>query len=74
MVPYKEVAVQRHVSDISTLPSGSLYVFPLKGLRHPSLLSEYEVFVFRDVEATVFATADIGCNSGLDIGDMIGNN
>ena len=27
--------------------------------------------VFRDVEAEVTAAADIVCNSGLDIGDMI---
>ena len=29
------------------------------------------MFVFRDVEAAVTAAADIVCNSGLDIGDMI---
>ena len=27
--------------------------------------------VFRDVEAAVTAAADIVCNSGLDIGDMV---
>ena len=36
-----------------------------------SIISEYEVFVFRDVEAAVTAAANIVCNSGLDIGDMI---
>ena len=36
-----------------------------------SIISEYEVSVFRDVEAAATAAADIVCNSGLDIGDMI---
>ena len=55
MVPDKEDAVQTHVSDMSTLPSGLL--FPLRGLRHP-IISEYEVSVFRDVEAAFTAAAD----------------
>ena len=36
-----------------------------------SIISEYEVSVFRDVEAAVTAVPDIVCNSGLDIGDMV---
>ena len=46
-------------------------VFPLRGPRHPSSLSEYEVSVFRDVEETVTAVPNIVCNNGLDIGDMV---
>ena len=37
MVPDKEDAVQSHVSDTSTLPSGLL--FTLRGPRHPSYRS-----------------------------------
>ena len=62
IVPDKEDAVQSHVSDTSTLPSERL---------ETSIISEYEVSVFRDVEAAVTAAADIVCNSGLDTGDMI---
>ena len=61
MVPNKEDAVHSHVSDTSLLPSE----------RGPevSIISEYEVSVFRDVEAAVTTAPDIVCNSGLDIGD-----
>ena len=62
MVPDKEDAVQHHVSDTSTLPSER----PVT-----SIISGYEVSVFRDVEAAVTAAADIVCNSGLDIGDVV---
>ena len=66
MVPNKEDAVHSHVSDKSLLPSE----------RGPevSIISEYEVSVFRDVEAAVIVTPDIVCNSGLDIGDMVVEN
>ena len=36
-----------------------------------SIISEYEVSVFRDIEAAVNDTSDIVCNSGLDIGDRV---
>ena len=58
MVPDKEDAVHNHVSDTSPLPSE-------RG-QETSIIFEYEVSVFRDVEAAVTATPD----SGLDIGDM----
>ena len=63
MVPDKEDAVHSNVSDMSPLPSE----------RGPetSIIFEYEVSVFRDVEAAVTAVPDIVCNSGLDIGDMV---
>ena len=50
MVPDKEDAVHSHVSDTSTLPSE----MPVT-----SIISEYEVSVFRDVEETVTAVPDI---------------
>ena len=54
MVPDKEDAVQSHVSYTSPLP-----------FERPAtpITSEYEVSVFRDVEAAV--VPDIVCNSGL---------
>ena len=61
-VPDKEDAVHSHVSDMSPLPSERPAT---------SIISEYEVSVFRDVEAAVTAVPDIVCNSGLDIGDMV---
>ena len=61
-VPDKEDAVHRHVSDTSRLPSER---------PKTSIISEYEVSVFRDVEETVTAVPDIVCNNGLDIGDMV---
>ena len=61
MVPDKEDAVQSRVSDTS-LPSERPAT---------SITSEYEVSVFRDVEAAVTVVLDIVCNSGLDIADMI---
>ena len=60
MVPDKEDAVQSHVSYTSPLPSERPAT---------SITSEYEVSVFRDVEAAV--VPDIVCNNGLDIADMI---
>ena len=45
-------------------------LYPLRGAE-TSIISEYEVSVFRDVEAAVTATPDIVCNIGLDIGDMV---
>ena len=45
-VPDKEIAVHRHVSDLSRLPSERPAT---------SIISEYEVSVFRDVEETVTA-------------------
>ena len=60
-VPDKEDTVHNHVSDTSPLPSERPTT---------SIISEYKVSVFRDVEAAVTAAADIVCNSGLDIGDM----
>ena len=64
-VPDKEDAVHSHVSDKSPLPSERPTT---------SIISEYEVSVFRDVEETVTAAPDIVCNSGLDIGDMVEHN
>ena len=63
MAADKYDAVHNHISDTSPLPSerGS----------ETSIIFEYEVSVFRDVEAAVTATPDIVCNSGLDIGDMV---
>ena len=61
-VPYKEDAVHSHVSDMSRLPSER---------PETSIISEYKVSVFRDVEETVTAVPDIVCNNGLDIGDMV---
>ena len=61
-VPDKEDAVHSHVSDTSRLPSERPAT---------SIISEYEVGVFRDVEETVTAVPDIVCNNGLDIGDMV---
>ena len=58
MVPDKEDAVCRHVSDTSRLPSER----PVT-----SIISEYEVSVFRDVEETVTAVPNIVCNNGLDM-------
>ena len=57
------MTVHSHVSDTSPLPSE----------RNPetSIIFEYEVSVFRDVEAAVTVAPDIVCNSGLDIGDMV---
>ena len=60
MVPDKEDAVQSHVSYTSPLPSERPAT---------SITSEYEVSVFRDVEAAV--VPDIVFNSGLDIVDMV---
>ena len=60
-VPDKEDAVHRHDSDTSHLPSERPTT---------SIISEYEVSVFRDVEETVTAVPDIVCNNGLGIGDM----
>ena len=62
MVPDKEDAVQSHVSYTSPLPSERPAT---------SITSEYEVSVFRDVEAAVTVVPNIVCNSGLDIGDMV---
>ena len=59
-VPDKYDAVHRHVSDMSPLPSERPAT---------SIIPEYEVSVFRDVEE-VTAVPDIVCN-GLDIGDMV---
>ena len=54
---------QTHYSSLwSTLPSES---------PGTSIISKYEVSVFGDVEVAVTAAADLVCNSGLDIGDMI---
>ena len=64
-VPDKEDAVHRHVSDTSRLPSERPAT---------SIISEYEVSVFRDVEETVTVVPDIVCNNGLDIGDMVVEN
>ena len=61
-VPEKEAAVHRHVSDMSYLPSERPAT---------SIISEYEVSVFRDVEETVTAVPDIVCKNGLNIGDMV---
>ena len=60
--PDKEDAVHSHVSNTSRLPSKRSAT---------SIISEYEVSVFRDVEETVTAVPDIVCNNGLDIGDMV---
>ena len=60
--PDKEDAVHSHVSNTSRLPSERPAT---------SIISEYEVSVFRDVEETVTAVPDIVCNNGLDIGDMV---
>ena len=49
MVPDKKDAVQSHVSDTCTLPSER---------PETSIISEYEVSVFRDVEAAVTAAAN----------------
>ena len=62
MVPDKDDAVQSNVSDMSCLPSER---------PETSITSEYEVSLFRDVEAAVTAAPDIVGNSGLDIGDMV---
>ena len=62
MIPDKEDAVHIHVSDTSPLPSERPTT---------SIISEYEVSFFRDVEATVTVVPDIVCNSGLDIADMV---
>ena len=62
MVPDKEDAVQSHVSYTSPLPSER---------SETSIISEYETSVFSVVEAAVIEAADIVCNSGLDIGDMV---
>ena len=62
MLPDKEDAVQSHVSYTSPLPSERPAT---------SITSEYEVSVFRDVEAAVTVVPDIVCNSGLDIADMV---
>ena len=62
MVPDKEDAVHSHVSDTSPLPSERPTI---------SNISEYEVSVFRDVEAAVTAVPDVVCNSGLGTGDMV---
>ena len=51
-VPEKEAAVHSHVSDTSHLPSERPAT---------SIISEYEVSVFRDVEETVTAVPDIVC-------------
>ena len=48
--------------------------FPLRGAQRYPIISEYEVSVFRDVEAAVTTAPDIVCNSGLDIGDMVVEN
>ena len=69
MVPDKDDAVQSHVSDTSVY--SSLWSTLPSERPKTSIISEYEVSVFRDVEATVTVAADIVCNSGLDIGDMI---
>ena len=61
-VPDKEDAVHSHVSYTSPLPTERPAT---------SIISEYEVSVFRDVEETVTAIPDIVCNNGLDIGDMV---
>ena len=61
MVPDKEYAVQSHVSYTSPLP----FEWPAT-----SIISEYEMSVFRDVEAAVTVVPDIVCNSGLNIADM----
>ena len=61
-VPDKEDAVQRHISYTSPLPSERPAT---------SITSEYEVSVFRDVEAAVTVIPNIVCNSGLDIADMV---
>ena len=58
-VPDKEDAVHRHVSDTSSERPVT------------SIISEYEVSVFRDVEETVTVVPDIVCNNGLDIWDMV---
>ena len=62
MVPDKEDAVQSHASYTSPLPSERPAT---------SITSEYEVCVFRDVEAAVTVVPDIVCNSGLDIAYMV---
>ena len=62
MIPDEEDAVQSHVSDTSHLSSEML---------ETSITSEYEVFVFRDVEAAVTVAFDIVCNSWLYIRDMV---
>ena len=56
------MAVGSHISDTSHL---------LSERPATSIISEYEVSVFKNVEETVTAVPDIVCNNGLDIGDMV---
>ena len=62
MVTDKEDLVQSHVSYTSPLPSERPAT---------SITSEYEVSVFRDIEAAVIVVPGIVCNSQLDIADMV---
>ena len=62
MVPDIEDAVHGHVSDTSPLPSE-------RG--ETSIIFEYEVSFFSDVEAAVTPASDIVCNSGFNIGDIV---
>ena len=62
MVPDKEDTVHIHVSDTSFLPSERLEI---------SITSEYDVSVFREIEAAVDEASNIVCNNELDIVDML---
>ena len=55
----------------SRAKSQTCLLFPLRGPRHPPLLSTMYVPVFRDVEADVDEASDVVCNVGLDIGDIV---
>ena len=60
----EEDAVGSHVLDLP--PS------PLSSKRPKTFItSDYDVSVFRDIEAEINEVSDIVCNGGLDIGDMI---
>ena len=60
----EEDAVGSHVLDLAPSPLHS---------KRPEMFitSDYDVSVFRDIEAEVDEASDIVCNGGLDIGDMI---
>ena len=74
-----DIFIKRTWSQIKKMQSRAMFqtrlLFPLATLPserpETSIISEYKVSIFRDVKAAVTAAANIVCNSGLDIGDMI---